>query len=504
MREAAERQLAHAVDSVNIPELRGKDRFYRGKVRDTYVLGDGGILLVTTDRVSAFDHVLGTVPYKGAVLNGIATHFMDATADVCQNALRERIGGMAVVMEKLRVLPVEAIVRAYITGSAARDYFEKGLKTKSGIELAKYLREGKRSEQFTELLFTPSTKATSGHDEDISRDEAVEKGLVTAEQWVSMRDASLAVFRRGSQLAAERGLILVDTKFEYGVGGDGQIKLVDEVLTPDSSRYWIAATYPERYAAGEEPEGLSKEPLRQALIAAVAKRLGTDAKSIGGMLDKLPKQVFVEALDDALRVETAVRYVQLYEQVTGQRFDATVGDPREQIYRDLKKGGNIRGCFVPIIAGSGSDDAHVARIKAELEKRGIPHEHRICSAHRDPVRLATEVLADYEDSIEPVVYVTTAGMSNGLSATVAGNTRWPIIACPPNPKPEDPYGRDDIWSTLRSPPGVPVLAVLEPANVGAAVQRMFGLFDSELRGKAAAELMQSRDKGKKADGEKRN
>jgi len=500
MREVVTKQLAYAVDSVNIPELKGKDKFYRGKVRESYMLGDKR-LIITTDMLSAFDHVLRPVPYKGAVLNGIATFSMNAAADTFPNALLETIGTVAMIQENLGVLPIEAIVRAYITGSAARDYFDKGQKTKSGIDLSKYLKEGKRNERFTELLFTPSTKATTGHDEDISEEQIIESELLTREQLDCIKRGSFCVFRVGEKLASERDLILVDTKFEYGIDKNGKIKLVDEVLTPDSSRYWIAASYQDLYAQNKQPEELSKEFTRKELIGRVAEMLGVDSKAIEKSLDKIPKEMWVSVFDDELRIGTSLKYLQLYKQFTGKELELTVGDPRKQMYNDLKAKGLIKGYFVPIIAGSPGDDEHVKKIKDDLQKRGIPCEHRICSAHKGPVRLVKEVMADYEDSIEPVVYVTVAGMSNGLSGVVAANSRHPVIACPPY---SEKYGGSDIYSTIRMPSGTPVMTVLEPSNVGAAAQRMFGLFDAESQKRSVIEIQSNRTKGSKADEERKN
>ena len=509
MRDQVERQLRYAVDNVNIPELKGKDaggkeKFYRGKVRDGYTLDGNERLLVSTDRISAFDHVLGTIPYKGAVLNSIAAHFLQKATDVFPNAFREVVGANAMIQDDLEILPVEAIVRAYVAGSAARDYFDRKMRKKCGIDLSAYLLEGRRNERFTELLFTPSTKAEHGHDEDITEEQILKQCLMTKEQLNAVKFGSLKVFKLGEKLAAEHGLILVDTKFEYGLDANGNVKMCDEVLTPDSSRYWIAESYTSRYACLRDPDDLSKEFLRQALIERIAKKVGTDEKSIGGMLDTLPRDVFVSVIDDELRADVAMRYLHLYKQLTGNELALEVGDPRERLYVDLKKSGKIKGYFVPIIAGSASDDEHVKKITWELAKRGIPHEHRVCSAHRDPVRLVEEVMSHYEDSIEPVVYVTVAALSNGLSSTVAGNTGWPVIACPPGPKAEKPYSVNDIWSTIRTPPGVPPMAVLEPANVGAAVQRMFGLFDAEMRRASVVEIETNRRKGAEADKDRRN
>jgi len=502
-RDVIRAQLPYAVGGVNIPDLKGKGesgkpKFYQGKVRDTCELPNGR-LEITTDRLSAFDHVLGPVPYKGEVLHAITQYFLKATEGVFPNALLKNLGQRAAVTRNLGVFPVEAIIRAYITGSAARDYFDGEQKLKSGVDLRNYLRENRRNEPFTELLFTPTTKATVGHDNDISEAEILERKLMTADQLEAMKNGSFAVFRYGAQLASERGLILVDTKFEFGVDAGGRIYLVDEVLTPDSSRYWLSESYAERYKQGKEPEGLSKEPTRQALIASVARRLGIDPKAI--KTDNIPPELWRAAFTDDVRIETALDYLQLYEKMTGKELELSVGDPHPQLYRELKEAGIIKGYFVPVISGSPSDDEHVKKIRAELDKRGIPNEHRVCSAHKDPVRLVTEVLEDYKDSIEPVAIVTVAGMSDGLSGVVAANSPFPVIACPP---PSERFGGSDIYSTLSMPSGVPAMTVLEPSNVGAEVQRIFGLVDEKLRSKAAIEIEENRRKGSGADTERRN
>ncbi|MGB3543527.1 phosphoribosylaminoimidazolesuccinocarboxamide synthase [Rubrivirga sp.] len=275
---------------------------YQGKVRDTYTLEDGRIVLVTTDRISAFDHVLNqAIPLKGQVLNQVAAFFFEQTADVAENHVLEVPDPNVTIGVACQPLPIEFVVRGYLAGHAWRVYKEGG-RDICGEALPDGLRE---SQALPTPILTPATKAVEGHDEDVTRDEILDRGLLDAETLEVAASTALSLFARGTQIAAERGLILVDTKYEFGRAPDGRLLVIDEVHTPDSSRYYYADQYEERLSAGQTQRQLSKEFVREWLM-------DHDFRGLKGQ--KLPNmpRAFVE--------QVSARYIELYETITGQTF----------------------------------------------------------------------------------------------------------------------------------------------------------------------------------------
>ncbi len=288
-------------------QLPGQTDFYRGKVRDVYTVGDR-LVVIATDRISAFDRILPRpIPYKGAVLNQMAAYFLEATRDICPNWLLSTPDPNVSIGYRCRPLRVEMVVRGYLAGHAARQY-AAGRRTLCGVPLPEGLRE---NDPLPHPIITPTTKAADGHDEDISREEIIERGIVSAEEYALMEAYTQALFRRGTQMAAQRGLILVDTKYEFGEYR-GQIMLIDEVHTPDSSRYFYADGYAERQALGQRQRQLSKEFVREWLMAR-----GFQGKE-GQPIPDMP--------DDFI-CEVSERYIELFEQMTGRSF---VRDPSEE------------------------------------------------------------------------------------------------------------------------------------------------------------------------------
>ena len=275
---------------------------YQGKVRDTYDLGDGRLVLVTTDRISAFDHVLRqAIPLKGQVLNRLAAHWFERTGDVAPNHVLSVPDPNVTVGVKCEALPIEFVVRGYLAGHAWRVY-RGGGRELCGEALPDGLRE---SERLPAPILTPATKAEEGHDADIRRADIVARGLLDQETLDEAAALALALFQRGTEIAAGRGLLLVDTKYEFGRAPDGRLLVIDEVHTPDSSRYYYAEGYEERLSAGEPQRQLSKEFVREWLMDH-----GFQGRS-GEALPDLPPS-FVE--------EVSARYVELYETVTGESF----------------------------------------------------------------------------------------------------------------------------------------------------------------------------------------
>jgi phosphoribosylaminoimidazole-succinocarboxamide synthase len=301
-------------------ELPGLPEPVRGKVRDMYDLGDR-LLLVTSDRISAFDVVLGTVPCKGQVLNTIATHWFEQTADLVPNHMLEAPDPSAVVVKKLKGLPVEVVMRRYLTGSLWRDY-EGGTRQIYGITLPDGMQ---RDQQFEKPILTPTTKAEQGeHDMPLSPAEIVEQNLVDAGLWKKVEEAARALFERGEQEAHKQGLILVDTKYEFGLDGQ-KLLVMDEIHTPDSSRYWEREEYQARYDKGDSQKMLDKENIRQWLLE----------RGFSGQGSAPP-------LTDEVRVALAGTYLNLQKRLTGSEPVLPSGDPNQRLAANLRKAGIIK------------------------------------------------------------------------------------------------------------------------------------------------------------------
>ncbi len=312
-----QQQLNQTLLETNL-SLPGKRQ---GKVRDTYDLGDE-MLLVATDRLSAFDVVLTSVPFKGQILNQLAAWWFEQTKDVAPNHVISQPDPNALLAKKCQALPVEVVVRGYITGSLWRDYTAG----KAGVYGIEFPNDLKKDQAFAEPIITPSTKADVGeHDEPISSEDVVKTGLVEAALWEEIQKRAIALFKRGQELAAKQGLILVDTKYEFGLH-KGELLVIDEIHTPDSSRYWEASEYEKRFAAGEEQRMLDKENVRQWLI----KERNWQGQ---GQAPEIPGDV---------RVDLAKKYVMNYERLTGEDFQPATGNPTERLQANLRKAGILK------------------------------------------------------------------------------------------------------------------------------------------------------------------
>ena len=279
----------------------GQKSVYHGKVRDVYNINDDLMVMVATDRISAFDVILPKgIPFKGQVLNQIAAKFLDDTADIVPNWKLATPDPMVTVGLKCEGFRVEMIIRGYLTGSAWREY-KNGARTLCGVPLPDGMKE---NQKFPVPIITPTTKAEAGHDENISREEIIAQGIVSREDYEQMEQYTRALFQRGTEIAARRGLILVDTKYEFGKR-NGKVYLIDEIHTPDSSRYFYADGYEEKFAKGEPQRQLSKEFVRQWLI---------DRGFMGQAGQQVPEMTeeFVQSVTD--------RYVELYEHIVGEKF----------------------------------------------------------------------------------------------------------------------------------------------------------------------------------------
>ena len=296
----------------------GQTARYQGKVRDVYSIGNDYLIMVATDRISAFDVVLPKgIPFKGQVLNQIASKFLDATSDIIPNWKIAEVDPMATVGWRCEPFKVEMVIRGYLTGHAWREY-KSGKRSLCGVVLPEGMVE---NQKFPEPIITPTTKADEGHDEDISREEIIARGIVSREDYEQLEAYTRALYARGCEMAAEKGLILVDTKYEFGKR-DGRIILMDEIHTPDSSRYFYAQGYEERLERGERQKQLSKEFVREWLMANGFQ--GREGERVPEMTGSV-----VEGITD--------RYIELYEHITGTGFQrAESADLAERIQKNIE------------------------------------------------------------------------------------------------------------------------------------------------------------------------
>ena len=315
--------IPYCLTATDIPTPGAKK--YTGKVRDTYDLSPGNatgeLLLLTTDRQSGFDRLLGAIPFKGQVLNRTSLYWFEKTQHLVPNHVISSPHANALLARKCKVLPIEFVVRGYLTGSTDTSIWTKyqaGERSFGGAQLAEGMR---KNEPLPTQLITPTTKETS-HDRPISPEEIVSEGWLTEAQWTFCFDAALRLFRFGQEIAATRGLMLVDTKYEFGVDSDGQIRLIDEIHTPDSSRYWIADSYAERMREGREPDMIDKEFFRLWF------RERCDPY----------KDAVLPTPPDELIAELAARYIQLFESITGESFTPDLRPVSETVLSALRDG----------------------------------------------------------------------------------------------------------------------------------------------------------------------
>jgi len=304
---------AESIKETNL-NFPGQINFYRGKVRDVYYL-DNKLVIIASDRISAFDHILGRpIPYKGQVLNKVATYFLEATKDIVPNWLEAVPHPNVAIGKKADPIKIEMVIRGYLAGHAWREY-KAGKRILCGQAMPDGMKEG---DQFPSPIITPATKAEEGHDEDISSEAILKQSIVSAEQWAILEKYTKALFQRGTEMAKAQGLILVDTKYEFGFYND-EIILIDEIHTPDSSRYFYLDGYQERQEKGERQKQLSKEFVREWLMENDFQ--GLDGQSMPAMPDD-----FLKTVTD--------RYIELYEKITGQKFDKK---PNDNLIEEIEK-----------------------------------------------------------------------------------------------------------------------------------------------------------------------
>ena len=312
----------YVLEDATIPEL---PNHYRGKVRDNYDLPDGRRIIIASDRLSAFDRNLAAIPLKGQVLTQTAKFWFEATADICPNHVIEYPDPNVLIGRKLTILPVEIVVRDYLagtTGTSILSLYKAGQREMYGIRLADGMRD---NEKLPETIITPTSKAFhGGHDEPLTPAEIVGQGLLSEAQWKTVSDYALALFAKGRAMARERGLILVDTKYEFGIDESGTIMIADEIHTPDSSRYWFAESYRQRFEAGERPESFDKDFVRTWVVAR--------CDPYKDDIPEIPQDVVLE---------TSRVYIDAFERITGQAF--ALPDPDVPVLERVR--GNLKAFF---------------------------------------------------------------------------------------------------------------------------------------------------------------
>jgi fusion protein PurCD len=407
---------------------------HRGKVRDSYRVDDSTRLIVVTDRLSAFDSVLDTaVPHKGAVLNGLANFWFEKTAHIIPNHVKALIDANAMLVKEAQPIKVEMVVRNYITGSMLRGY-QSGQRSFSGVTVPDGLT---KHQQFPAPIVTPTTKEES--DREITPANLVSEGWVSQELYEMMAEKALALFKVGSDLLAAQGIILVDTKYEFGLL-NGELILIDEIHTPDSSRFWSAADYAQNPEGAEQ---MDKEYVRQWLIA-------------NKVDDKYPRALTPEVTQEATN-----RYLDIYQRIVGQPLatadeTATGGNVANRLVSNLVKAGLMKDTWVSIVVGSPADEAQGQQIRSFFNDYEVFTQLQ----HDTEIGPMTEV---WNRSIEPGVLIALADLGNGLGDTLAAKVSVPVISCPPQ--------ATASGSLAVMPSNTPNLLAASPENAAQAALR---------------------------------
>lgn len=429
---------------------------YIGKVRTVKDIGYGYLLLTASDRLSSFDRYICNINGKGNVLNNMSRWWFEHTRHIIPNHYLYSSGSHMIV-KKTRPIKLEFVVRGFMTGSTNTSIwpmYKSGKRNMYGIEF----RNGyNKNEKLDEIIITPTTKGVS--DTPIIEKDIVSQGFLTHDQYKFIEEKSIELFKYGQKLASDRGLILVDTKYEYGFLND-EIILIDELHTCDSSRYWKNDTYLSRFNENQEPEKMDKDCVRDFI--------NNNCDPYNDDIPIIPQELIT-------RVENVYnQYYTIFDNNTDNKslFNITSDhNPSETCVMDLFFN-NIKR-FVVIIAGSISDEKHCKKIQNLLKDQDIYSVIYYCSAHKN-TRGVLNILDNYEIENRQLCYVTVAGMSNALSGVVACNTKYPVIACPPHNDKIDMIV--NINSTLQCPSNVPVMTILSPLNVAISIKKMFMVF----------------------------
>jgi len=423
-----------------LPELGARRQ---GKVRDIYEKNDQ-MILVASDRISIFDRILREPIFeKGRILTELALFWFEKTKDIIPNHVISHPDPNVLIVKKCTPIPIEVIVRGFVAGSLWRDY-EKGARQKCGVPIPDGL---KRNSPLPKPIVTPTTKSTSGHDEDMTKEEILKQKIVTPEQWDEIEKKAIALYQRANELLKQREMVMVDTKYEFGWDASNQLTLIDEIHTPDSSRFWF-----QKDLERKEIRFPDKEFVREW-----ARESGFTGE---GELPSLPEEI---------REKVHHGYAEIYGAITGNALREESRHFPKRMLHNLKKAKLIQGAFALIILGSEKDKSHAEKMGLLFQEENIGHRTEIASAHKHPRQLL-QLLDAFNESLEPVVCITVAGRSNALSGVVAANLRWPVIACPFFQDSQDYL--INIHSTLQMPSKVPVLTVIDPQNAALAAIRI--------------------------------
>lgn len=484
------------LESGFIPEL-GEHK--KGKVRDVHFTGknDGDpIIMVASDRVSAFDHILSeAIPYKGKVLNLFAKWAFENTKDIIPNAVVENPNDHMVIQKRYQVVPFEFVVRGFVWGSMANAY-EDGEREFCGLKLKDGLL---RYQKLPQPILTPATKG--------EKDENVSFEIVTTEIGTGLgnrlKEISLKLFKRASDLAKKRGYIFIDTKYEFGTDREGNVYLIDEANTPDSSRYCTEEEYKKFEEIKEAMETKKYNNVSDLLdqksdlkIEELSKQFVRDVLTESGF--SYGSQGETPHLTEEQIIETSYRYITLYENVTGRKFDFGDGSGvKEGLVSSLVRTGYIKGGLAVMMAGSDSDAEHLAKIKEELDKYEIPSIVRICSAHKQGSE-CTNIIEELNKSIEPIIIIAVAGGTDALSGLASFHSVWPTVSCPPK--------SEEYSSCLSNPPGSSNALILRPGNAAKFAAQFLGYTNSSYHKKIAADnkkkisgLIEADEKAKKGE-----
>lgn len=449
------------------PQLQ---KIHAGKVRDSVKIDEHSRLIVVTDRLSAFDRVLKTpIPHKGAVLNGISNFWFEKTKHLIENHFLKAIDPNMTVVREAAPIRVEMVVRGYLTGSMWRGYKE-GKREFSGVRVSDGMT---RNQKFTQPLVTPTTKEKN--DREISPADLVREGWTDQETYAKMETIALELFNFGTRYLEERGIVLVDTKYEFGVM-NGEIILIDEIHTPDSSRFWRLKDYHEHR---EHVEQIDKEYVRQWLLTHQV------------------NHEYPETLPEDVVQETSRRYLEIFEMITGRALDVgNMPSINARICQNLVKEGMMKDGYIAIVMGSPSDLEHCQKIATYIKKYDIMTDLRVVSAHKNGEDIAA-LAQEYNTSIEPGAVIAVAGRSNGLGGALAANLNIPVMSCPPFKDTADML--TNVNSSLMMPSQTPATTVVHPDNAAYAALRSLNLY--RLREMFSQEIVEMKMALNKADQE---
>jgi phosphoribosylaminoimidazole-succinocarboxamide synthase len=443
------------LNKLESPQL---ELIHSGKVRESYKIDDKTRMLAVTDRISSFDNVLNNyIPGKGAVLNGITNFWFEKTRDIIDNHFIEAVDPNLSLVKEVEPVRVEMIVRGYLTGSMWRGY-KKGKREFSGVKVEDGMQQNQR---FSQPILTPTTKEDI--DREITPEAIVEEGWASRDVYEQMAQISMQLFEYGSKFLEERGIVLVDTKYEFGIL-DGKLILIDEIHTPDSSRFWSLEAYQEDPL---KVDSIDKEFVRQWLL---------NNQEDGKMKAVLPEEVVQEA---------ARRYKDIYKTIVGQELTVSLDNVNDRVYKNLVKAQIIKDGYVAIVMGSPSDLAHCQKLKDKLEKYDIFVEMRVVSAHKNGERIL-ELAQIYNNSIEPGAVIAVAGRSNGLGGALGANLAVPVFNCPPFKDKDDIMV--NVYSSLMMPSKTPAATMIDLSSAvlvalrSLNLQRLKATFRKEIAG----------------------